>query len=543
MAIPGFFTPVLLDGLMLVDGGVLNNFPVDVVRQMGAEIVIGVDVHADLMPIDKLLSMSNTLPQLINLLCMNKYEENARQADLIIRPDLQEYSAADFNTRAIDSLLRRGERAARARWDELIQLKEKYALEKTDDAPRDNRLARGTTIFRVREITFRGITPRQEEWLRRRIPLHEHTDISRKDIHRIVNILHGTRAFASVNYRLTGGPEYDLEFILTPQPVNTINIGARFDSEDMGAILLNTTTGNRLIRGTGIALTARLGRYPYLRAEVSIGNPLSHRFNLAGEARFYDIDLYTRGEKTTSVTYRYYLSELSVSNLHARALNIQAGLRYEYFDYNDFLFADRHVTEKVRPEGFFSYFAKIQVETLDKASFPDRGLSLQAEFSHHTTNLFTYRNGVPFSALAVRLGGILPLTSRLKAIPVLHARTLLGHTPAYSYYNCMGGTVPGRLSARQLPFWGIPRVEMFDNSLFVGQLQVRQQIRRTHYVTLACNVAQHADDFAEMFFSKVIWGGGIAYSRPTRVGPLDMVFTLSNWTKRLHFYLNLGFFF
>lgn len=48
MAIPGVFTPVHLDSLILVDGGIVNNFPVDVAKAMGADIIIGVDVQSDL---------------------------------------------------------------------------------------------------------------------------------------------------------------------------------------------------------------------------------------------------------------------------------------------------------------------------------------------------------------------------------------------------------------------------------------------------------------------------------------------------------------
>jgi NTE family protein len=540
MAIPGFFTPVLLDNQMLVDGGVLNNFPVDVARRAGAEIVIGVDLQADLKETQKLLSMSNALPQLINLLCMNKYKENLSLADLVIRPDLREYSAADFNTRAVDSLLTRGERAARGQWRELIRLKEKHGLERAGhDAPRETLLTRATA-YHVRKILLRGVSDRQEQWLRRKIFLREGGNISRLDIHRTVNMLYGTKAFSAVNYHLIGGPEYDLEFILTPHPMNYFNIGARFDTEEMGALLFNTTVSDQLVRRAQVSLTARLSRYPYLRVGFSLENTLLRRFNLTGEVRFNNIDLYARGKKSANVTYRYYLGELSISDLYLRNLNFQAGIRYEFFDYNAFLFADKNVTEKVHPEGFFCYFGKMQVETFDKEYFPNRGLSFKTELGHYTNNLFTYQGGVPFSAIAVHLKGVLSITSRLKALPALHGRVLIGHDPAYSYYNSMGGIVPGRLSAQQLPFWGIPRLEMFDNSLLVGQLQLRQQIKRTHYLSVVGNVAQHADNAGDMFSRKCIWGGGIAYSRNSRIGPVDVVFSTSNRTKRVNFYFNMG---
>jgi NTE family protein len=543
MAIPGFFTPVPLDSLLLVDGGVLNNFPADVARAMGAEVVIGVDVHAELVGAEALSSMSSSVPQLINLLCMNKYKENLPLVDLLIRPDLREYSAADFHARAIDSLLLRGERAAREQWDALMQLKERHGLDRVGDAPpRESRLTHAAS-YRVRRIVLRGVSPQQERWLRRKISLREGSRVTRAEIHRTMNMLHATKAFASARYRLTGGPEYDLEFTLTPHPMSYFNIGTRFDSEETGAILVNTTISNRLVRGSQVSLTARLSKYPYLRVEFSLENTLLRRFNLAGEVRFNDIDLYTRGKKGTNVTYRYYLAELSASNLRFRDLVFQAGARYEYFDYNAFLFADGTVTEKVHPEGFFSYFGRLHVENLDKADFPDRGMSLKADFTCHTDNLLTYQGATPFSALALWCERVFPVTRRLKLLPSLGGRVLIGSAPAYSYYNNVGGIVPGRLTPQQLPFWGIQRVEIFERSVLVGQLRLRQRVGETHYLSVVGNAAWHDDNAGDMFARPVTWGGGVAYSRATRLGPLEALFSYSDWTRRPNVYFSWGYYF
>ncbi|MCE6983863.1 phospholipase, partial [Pseudomonas frederiksbergensis] len=67
MSIPGVFAPVYLNGMVLVDGGLTDNYPVDIARQMGAEIIIGVDVQNPLMKADELTSMSNVLGQILNL--------------------------------------------------------------------------------------------------------------------------------------------------------------------------------------------------------------------------------------------------------------------------------------------------------------------------------------------------------------------------------------------------------------------------------------------------------------------------------------------
>lgn len=543
MAIPGFFTPVKVDSLLLVDGGVVNNFPADVVRAMGADVVIGVDVQAELMGEEELGSVTHVLPQLVNLLCMNKYRDNLRLADVVIRPDINAYSAASFNARAIDSLLFRGELAAREKLEALLDLKRQLGVTEESvvyAAPvREKEVSR----FFVSRLRFEGLSRQQEEWVRRLIRIDAGEEISLADLRRTINTLYATRTFSAVNYRLTGGPEYELLFELTPHPMNYFHIGFRFDSDEMAAILLNTTFSNRLIRGSRVSFTGRLGKSPYLRMDFSLEKTFLRGFNLSGEFRFNDTYLYRKGERSHNITYRYYLSELGGSFLRFRNLAIQTGLRYEFFDYNSFLYADGASLADIRPEGFISYFASVRFETIERNYFPESGFMLRGDYSLYTDNFLTYKDGVPFSALAFQCRGVVPLSNRLKLLPAFYGRVLTGGDPAFAYYNCMGGLVPGRQLSQQLPFWGIPHAELFDHTLMVGQLRLRQRVGGRHYFSAVGNVALQAGDPAHLFDRSPIWGGGFAYSRYSRVGPVDLVLTASDWVSGLRFYFNLGFYF
>lgn len=102
--------------------------------------------------------------------------------------------------------------------------------------------------------------------------VEENSEITLNDIHREIAILYGTKAFVAVNYRLLGTAPYDLELSLKSNPMSTLNIGFRFDSEDMAAILLNTTLNNRSLRGSQLALTGRLSKNPCVKLEYSLEN-------------------------------------------------------------------------------------------------------------------------------------------------------------------------------------------------------------------------------------------------------------------------------
>ena len=138
MAIPGIFKPVLLDGKILVDGGMLNNLPVDVVKAMGADIVIAIDLQqeekeapkrngdlgileglGDLLGIGGLLKWVTTRPDI------TKYTDNIKLSTIYIHPPLPDMDASSFGNKNSARMIKVGEEEAMKHWDELLQLKER----------------------------------------------------------------------------------------------------------------------------------------------------------------------------------------------------------------------------------------------------------------------------------------------------------------------------------------------------------------------------------------------------------------------------------
>ena len=136
MAIPGIFKPVRRGEQLLIDGGVMNNLPVDVVRQMGADIVIAIDLQQN-VPERRLPADNDALgylellgiPMLTGIVNwatnrpdQQKYWENVKSADIVIRPDLPDYDASNFGNENARRMITIGERDARRQWDKLQSL-------------------------------------------------------------------------------------------------------------------------------------------------------------------------------------------------------------------------------------------------------------------------------------------------------------------------------------------------------------------------------------------------------------------------------------
>ena len=137
MAIPGVFRSVMIDGRLLIDGGMMNNLPVDVVKQMGSDLVIAIDLQqeqreapaadttspfnviADMVGVGGLYGWITTRPDI------RKYQANRKQADVYIHPPLPDYEASSFGKEKIGQMMAIGEKAAREQWGKLVELKEK----------------------------------------------------------------------------------------------------------------------------------------------------------------------------------------------------------------------------------------------------------------------------------------------------------------------------------------------------------------------------------------------------------------------------------
>jgi NTE family protein len=96
MSIPGVFAPIEIDGKILSDGGLVNNIPTNVVKAMGADILLVVNIETQLASREELENLIGVLAQTINIATMENSRRSLREADIIIAPDLQEYSSASF---------------------------------------------------------------------------------------------------------------------------------------------------------------------------------------------------------------------------------------------------------------------------------------------------------------------------------------------------------------------------------------------------------------------------------------------------------------
>ena len=150
-SIPSIFSPIKDNKLLLADGGVINNFPTDIASQLGADMIIGVNVSFNKKHTDDISTVFDVLSQSILLNGFKKRIDNLYHTDILIEPDVSNESMLDFSKETMNQLYIKGRNAAYSKLDQLVKLKESLNI----DIPIYTTLSSiKTNIFTINDIVI-----------------------------------------------------------------------------------------------------------------------------------------------------------------------------------------------------------------------------------------------------------------------------------------------------------------------------------------------------------------------------------------------------
>ena len=263
MAIPGVFTPVRIDSMVLVDGGLKNNYPVDVARDMGADVIIGVTLQKPARKASELNNAMDILLQLVDFSVKNKYDDNVSHTDVQVAIDAENFTSMSFSPRAIDSLIAIGEQAAMAQWDSLMALKRVIGIDSSYVPGRAHRPAGSLKHHAVRlaEVDFEGVSSGDSRYIRRKFGINEGDSVSAETLESVMASLRSDLMYSSAEYSLrqmAGG--YWLRIVAGRRKMTQLNLGVRFDTEETVALQANSEFRLPTRLPVEVSVTGRLGR-------------------------------------------------------------------------------------------------------------------------------------------------------------------------------------------------------------------------------------------------------------------------------------------
>lgn len=547
MAIPGVFTPVKKGEMVLVDGGLLNNYPADVAKAMGADIILGISVQKDLRNKHKLKNVMDVVSQVTDVACRNKYENNKLLTDLFIKIDTEGYGSASFSSDAIDTLIYRGEKNTQENRTQLYNLKKKIGLDASFIPPQRIPFSYSSTNKSI--FVSRIIMPKSERKHINKVfeqhNIREYTKVNIEQMENAVDELREKLPGIEFGYKLK--PSCDgqvLEVRSDKKKNDNIKLGVRFDSEEIAALQVNAQMQLNTFVPSSISLTGRLGKRYLAQLDYVIEPTLKKRFNLSYAYRYNDLNIYQKGQRAYNVTYHQHTSKVCFSDEWLRNLRYEVGMSFEYYHNKNLLTLNPDNNRNLRAEHFLNYFFNLKYSSLDNSYFPMRGMAFQADYILHTDNFYQYDNHAPFSAVIASWTVALPLkTERLIVMPSIYGRVLIGNHISDVYANVLGGDIIGRYMPQQLPFVGISNIELAEKSILASNCKLRYKIFGEHYISLSGNIALTDNKLQDVLGGELIYGIGIGYGFNSKLGPLEATVGYSGYTDKINCFANLGFYF
>ena len=267
MAIPGVFYPIYKEGQVLVDGGVINNYPVNVAHDMGADIVIGVEVNSSQINPRELHSFASIFERLIGTLGSELHERNIDNTDILIRPQVKQFPVMGFDTINLRQLIDIGYMTAMQSKGQLEELSKHVS--DIEQSKRTNRSPMSHSRRREEPMTD--------------------------------NIAHA--------------------------PTGHLSIGLRLDSEDAAAALLRINTKVAKSPNVSLGINTRISIHPWAATSITYakGKGMQTRFSVA-----YAYD-HVISKREDAFGYHFFGSNLCLSHLLPYNVDLRLGVRYDSY--------------------------------------------------------------------------------------------------------------------------------------------------------------------------------------------------------------------
>ncbi|MBN1158832.1 MAG: patatin-like phospholipase family protein [Bacteroidales bacterium] len=560
MAIPSVFSPVQIDSnKVVVDGGIIRNFPVEEVRKMGADIVIGVYTgfrenitSKDLSSLVRILTRSSALYGI------NDTREQEKLVDILITPDLTNYSSTDFN-RNIE-IEEAGAMEARGHYKELKALADSLARYGQPEKPAE--LQEKDSVF-IERIQVNNLKSLDEELIIGILDITEGEYITKEELLTAIDRLFGTLYFERLTFRFTReGKGYRLILDTKEKSLSSIKAAVHYDNFYGAGLIVNFTNSNFLISNTKFSAVADLSEYPQARVYYYkyIG---PHKNFLAASDNYYEsnlIPVYLEADRIGRFNQQHFTSDLMIK--YTIDLNQQLGIG-ALFEYSA-VYPDKAMQE-FYPDEFnykrygyhgFGISGYYRLNTLDNMFIPSQGsvtsLYLKGIFSPYPD--LKYLNDTIQSRSSVNSFGKLQFDFEnyraLRKKLIFNTGLSFGLSDdeiLTSDYFFVGGH-KNNLRRNHISFAGYDLGEFVASNFIKAKFGINYRLFNNFQFELLFNALMGSDRFEDLIqsflsfdmkFLNLGYGGGITYNTP--LGPVNLFMAGNNKDGKIRWYFNMGF--
>ena len=544
-ALPSVFSPVILDNRFLIDGGVTNNYPIEEVRKLGADIIIGVDVQNGLRDREQLRDGTKILFQITNLQMIEKMKVNSNNTDIYIKPDIKDIGVVSFEK--AKEIILRGEEAAFTVYEEIDRLSDKSNLYQKP------KLKIESDSLNIVNIVCNNLTNYSKAYIEGKLKFKSGAKIRYKDLETGINNIDATHNFGTVTYSLeSNGTGDDLILNLIENPVKTfLKFGLHYDGLYKSAVLANITNKKTFFKNDvasfdliiGDNLRYNLDYYIDNGYNLSVGfNSQLNQFNknVTKEISSLSVDSFVN---SINIDFADFTNQFYFQSIFAQKFLIGAGLEHKYLEIKSETLAATSPT--LDRSNYGSVFGYMKYDSFDNQYFPKKGWYFIGDIHNYLLSSDYTGKFNPFSIAKADAGIAFKILNKTTFKIQTEGGFSIGDESVPFFNFVLGGY--GFVPINNFrPFYGYDFLSIAGNSYLKSSVTIDYEIFKKNHINFAANYANIGNNY----FDSLAWislpkysGYALGYGLETRIGPLEIKYTWSPETSKGYTWFSIGFWF
>ena len=548
-SLPTLLAPVEIDGELFTDGGVVNNFPVEEVKEMGADIIIGVDIQSGLHSKEELNSALRILNQVVGFQMYKTLKYKYEMVDLLIKPNLENYNVISFSN--LDDILKQGDSASRAN---MIHLK--------DIA--DNQIKKRTLIkdkkdlkkFHISSIEVTGNKNYSRAYILGKLNLKRKDTTSYKSLVESVNNLTATGNFEIVQYEIDEAENGSVVKVNVKETnvFNLLKFGIHYDELYKTGVLLNVTSKHLLFKNDILSADMVLGDKLRYNINYFIDNGFYWSLGLKFRYNNFNENIKVESETVNKINLSYedFTNQAFMQTVFSRKFAIGAGIEHKMVvastetinEFENATYDDDKRKLYFDKSNYLNFFGYLKLDTYNKSYFPKEGLFLDAGILYYAASSDYTNSFKPFSQLKADFGIAATFFDKLTIQFFSGAGLTLGDNENRALTFNVGGYGENFIN-NFIPFFGYDYAELNGDEYLKSGLTLRYEFVKKNYFSLTANYARVGDElFNEgRIFESTLSGYMVGYGLETFLGPVEVHYTWSPDHKEDYWYFNVGYWF
>jgi NTE family protein len=546
---PTLLDPVEIDGKLLTDGGVVNNFPVDIMKEKGVDIIIGIDVQ------DKLKSRANlnTAPKIImQIVGFQMYDDNQtkrKDTDLYMHPDISEYNVVSFDV--AKQIVDKGEEVARKQMRYLREIASKQTKSKRIIA--DHIIHQKDEKFHISNIKIVGNKNYTREYILGKLKITKSDSITYMKFYEGINNLSATDNFKSIYYKFIRQKDgVEIHFNLKEEEVSTfLKLSAHYDDLYKTGVLLNITSKHTLFKNDVFSADFILGDNIRYNIDYFIDNGfywsygINTRHNGFNNSFFINVGEQSEIIVKTPIEYNDFTTQLFLQTAFNKNIALRIGIEDKFLRIFTETLENNEITKNYFDKSnYLGAFAKLQLDTYDKSYFTKKGVFLDVNYKTYLLSSNFNNDFNPFSQLNGKFGYAKTFFNKLTLHYTSEAGITIGDNDSGVFDYLLGGNNENFVN-NFVPFYGYEVGDLGESAFLKSALTLRYELFEDNYASFTGNFARIDSDLFNDgdIFANTKSGYAIGYGLDSFIGPIEIKFTWSPDNKQSYWFFNVGFWF